>query len=122
MQMRLFTRLTLGFSRKIENHRAVIALHVAWYNVCRVHETLRCTPAMALGVTDHIWTVGELVQAALDAPVPPPLPTPGQQPLGGMSAGRAKGTWGGDRTGVTGRPIRGNPGPKRFRVIKGGRR
>src|SRR5207253_10570675 len=72
MQMRRFTRLTSGFSRKIENHRAAIALYLAWYNLCRIHETLRCTPAMALGVTDHVWTIGELVQAALDAPVPPP--------------------------------------------------
>ena len=76
---------------------------------------------MALGVTDHIWTIGDSVEAALSAPEPPPLPGPGQPSFEGMSAGSAKDTWGGDRSGVTGRPIRGNPGPKRFRVIKGGR-
>ena len=83
MQMRRFTRLTNGFSKKIENHRAAVALHVAWYNFCRVHETLRCTPAMALGVTDHIWSVSELVDAALAQPggLPPDIapPTPGYE-------------------------------------------
>jgi hypothetical protein len=54
--MRRFTRLTNGFSKKPENHRAAIALWTCFYNFCRVHETLRCTPAMALDVTDHIWT------------------------------------------------------------------
>src|SRR5437867_307862 len=101
-------------SAKLRNHRAAVALYVAWYNLCRVHETLRCTPAMALGVTEHIWTVGELVAAALDAPVPPPVPTPGQQSFTGMTAGQAKGTRGGSRHGE--RPIR-----PTFRVIKGGR-
>jgi len=45
-----------------------------FYNLCLVHESLRCTPAMALGVTDHIWTIGELVQAALEPQNVPPLP------------------------------------------------
>ncbi|MGO9265738.1 MAG: hypothetical protein ACLQBA_12790 [Candidatus Binataceae bacterium] len=54
MQMRRFTRLTNGFSKKLESHAAAVALWVSFYNLCRVHETLRCTPAMALGVTDHI--------------------------------------------------------------------
>jgi IS1 family transposase len=114
MQMRRFTRLTNGFSKKLRNHRAAIALHVSWYNLCRVHETLRCTPAMALGVTDHVWTITELVEAALDAPEPSPIPPSGQPPLSGMSAGKAKGTFGGSRQGE--RPLR--PG---LRVIKGGR-
>jgi hypothetical protein len=61
MQMRRFTRLTNGFSKKLENHQAAVGLWIAFYNLCRVHETLRCTPAMALGVTDHIWTIAELV-------------------------------------------------------------
>jgi hypothetical protein len=74
MQMRRFTRLTNGFSKKLENHQAAVALWVAFYNLCRVHETLRCTPAMAPGVTDHIWTIGELVQAALEPSDVPPLP------------------------------------------------
>lgn len=64
MQSRRFTRLTNGFSKKLRNHAAAISLYVAHYNLCRVHETLRMTPAMALGVTDHIWTIGELIEAA----------------------------------------------------------
>ncbi len=64
MQCRRFTRLTNAFSKKLENHAAAVALFVAHYNLCRVHETLRVTPAMALGVTDHIWTIGELIDAA----------------------------------------------------------
>jgi IS1 family transposase len=74
MQMRRVTRLTNGFSKKLDNHRAAVALWVCFYNLCRVHETLRCTPAMALGVADHIWTIGELVQAALAPSDVPPLP------------------------------------------------
>jgi hypothetical protein len=74
MQMRRCTRLTNGFSKKLENHRAAVALSVSFYNLCRVHETLRCTPAMALGVTDHVWTIAELVQAALEPSDVPPLP------------------------------------------------
>jgi IS1 family transposase len=74
MQMRRFTRLTNGFSKKLESHAAAVALWVSFYNLCRVHETLRCTPAMALGVTDHIWTVGELIEAALEPSDVPPLP------------------------------------------------
>ena len=65
MSMRRLTRLTNGFSKKFENHCAAIALFVAHYNFCRVHEALRVTPAMHLGVTDHIWTMSELVEAAL---------------------------------------------------------
>jgi IS1 family transposase len=76
MASRRFTRLTNGFSKKLANHRAAVALWIAFYNFCRVHETLRCTPAMALGVTDHIWTIGELVAAALESDAPPPLPKP----------------------------------------------
>ena len=64
MQARRFTRLTNGFSKKLRNHKAAVALYVAHYNLCRVHETIRVTPAMALGVADHIWTIGELIEAA----------------------------------------------------------
>ncbi|MGH6953867.1 MAG: IS1 family transposase, partial [Alphaproteobacteria bacterium] len=64
MQQRRFTRLTSGFSKKLRNHKAAVSLYVAHYNLCRVHESLRMTPAMALGVTDHIWTIGELIEAA----------------------------------------------------------
>jgi hypothetical protein len=74
MQMRRFTRLTSGFSKKLANHEAAIALWVCFYNLCRVHETLLYTPAMAVGVNDHIWTIAELVQAALEPSDVPPLP------------------------------------------------
>ena len=74
MQMRRFTRLTNGFSNKLENHQAAVSLWIAFYNLCRVHDTLRCTPAMALGVTDHIWPIAELVQAARAPSNVPPLP------------------------------------------------
>jgi IS1 family transposase len=115
MQMRRFTRLTNGFSKKLRNHRAAIALHIAWYNLCRVHETLRCTPAMALGVTDHVWTLGELVDAALGSDEPAPLaPSPADPTPTGMSAGRAKGTRGGTIHGS--RRLRPS-----LRVLKGGR-
>jgi IS1 family transposase len=72
MRQRRFTRLTNAFSKKLENHVASVALYFAHYNFCRVHETLRVTPAMQLGVTDHIWTIGELVDAALDSVVSAP--------------------------------------------------
>lgn len=76
---------------------------------------------MALGVTDHPWTVAELVEAALSAPEPTPL-LPTQPPLPfGMSAGRAKRTWGGGNPSPSASKNPGNPGPRRFRVIKGGR-
>ncbi len=64
MHMRRLTRLTNGFSKKIENFRAAVGLHFGYYNFVRVHKSLRCTPAMAGGVTDHIWTVPELMEAA----------------------------------------------------------
>jgi hypothetical protein len=72
MQQRRFTRLTNAFSKKLQNHEAAVALYVAHYNLCRVHETLRVTPAMQLGVTDHIWSIGELVGAALSNEAPAP--------------------------------------------------
>ncbi len=51
--MRRFTRLTNGHSKKIDNHRHAVALHYMYYNFCKVHQTLRVTPAMEAGVTDH---------------------------------------------------------------------
>ena len=63
--MRRFTRLTNGFSKKIENHEAAIALHYMHYNFCRIHQTLRVTPAMEAGVSDHVWTLAEVI-ALLD--------------------------------------------------------
>jgi IS1 family transposase len=70
MQQRRFTRLTNAFSKKYEHHVAAFALYAAWYNFCRVHQTLRITPAMQLGVTDHVWSIGELIDAALTGEVP----------------------------------------------------
>lgn len=61
MSMRRLTRLTNGFSKKWENLNKALALHFAYYNFCRVHQSLRVTPAMEAGVTDHIWTLSELV-------------------------------------------------------------
>jgi IS1 family transposase len=72
MHQRRFTRLTNGFSKKLENHKAAVSLYVSHYNLCRVHETLRITPAMALGVTDHIWSIGELIEAATIGNAPEP--------------------------------------------------
>jgi hypothetical protein len=60
MGMRRFTRLTNGFSKKLENHGHQIALYFFHYNFCRVHSTLRVTPAMEAGLTDHVWTIKEL--------------------------------------------------------------
>ncbi|MBZ5591338.1 MAG: DDE-type integrase/transposase/recombinase [Acidobacteriia bacterium] len=64
MSMRRFTRLTNGFSKKIENHEAAVALHYMHYNFARVHQTLRVTPAMQAGVSDHVWSFEEIVALA----------------------------------------------------------
>lgn len=69
MSQRRLTRLSNGFSKKYENHCAAIALYVMHYNFCRVHEALRITPSMQLGITDHVWSVSELVAAALDGEI-----------------------------------------------------
>ena len=60
MGMRRFTRLTNGFSKKLDNHMAAIALHFMYYNFARTHKTLECTPAMAAGVADHRWSLTEI--------------------------------------------------------------
>ncbi len=64
MAIRRLTRLTNAFSTKWANLKAAIALHFAWYNFCRVHKSIRMTPAMAAGITDHIWTIPELLSGA----------------------------------------------------------
>jgi IS1 family transposase len=61
MSMRRFTRLTNAFSKKVENHGHAIALYFMFYNFCRVHQTLRVTPAMEAGLSNHVWTIEELV-------------------------------------------------------------
>lgn len=62
MHMRRFTRLTNAFSKKLENHIAAISLHFMYYNFCRIHQTLRVTPAMAANVTDRVWDVEDIVK------------------------------------------------------------
>lgn len=61
MSMRRFTRLTNAFSRKVENHAAMVALFFCYYNFARVHQSLRVTPAMAAGISDHVWEIDEIV-------------------------------------------------------------
>ncbi|MFT4112186.1 IS1 family transposase [Silvibacterium sp.] len=61
MHIRRFTRLTNAFSKKMENHEAAVALHFMYYNFCRIHKTLRVTPAMESGIARHAWTIEELV-------------------------------------------------------------
>ena len=61
MGMRRFTRLTNGFSKKLENHMAANALYFLHYNFARIHRTLRVTPAMAAGLADHVWSIDEIV-------------------------------------------------------------
>jgi hypothetical protein len=61
MAMRRFTRLTNGFSKKLSHLKAAVALHFAYYNFCRTHKTIRVTPAMEAGLTDHVWTIAELL-------------------------------------------------------------
>jgi hypothetical protein len=61
MGVRRFTRLTNAFSKKFENHCHMVGIYHAYYNFCRVHQTLRVTPAMEAGIADHVWTLQELV-------------------------------------------------------------
>lgn len=61
MSMRRFTRLTNAFSKKIQNLEAAVALHFMYYNFVRIHQTLRISPAMAAGVTDHLWEISEII-------------------------------------------------------------
>jgi len=64
MGMRRFTRLTNGFSKKVQNHAAMVAIHFMHYNFARIHKTLRVTPAMAGGLADHVWSFEEIVLLA----------------------------------------------------------
>jgi len=59
--MRRFTRLTNAFSKKIDNLRHAVALHFMHYNFARIHKTLRVTPAMEAGISDHVWSIEEIV-------------------------------------------------------------
>jgi hypothetical protein len=62
MSMRRFTRLTNAFSKKVENLASAVALHFMYYNFGRIHRTLRVTPAMEAGISDHVWTLEEIAQ------------------------------------------------------------
>ncbi|WP_199725167.1 DDE-type integrase/transposase/recombinase [Neisseria weixii] len=62
MHMRRFTRLTNGFSKKVENHMNAVSLHFMYYNFGRIHKSLRITPAMAAGISDHVWSIEEIVR------------------------------------------------------------
>jgi IS1 family transposase len=73
MQNRRFTRLTNAFSKKLDNHIHALALYFAFYNFCRIHKSLRVTPAMAAGITDRLWSLDDIV-AKIDAMAPEPKP------------------------------------------------
>ena len=62
MSMRRFTRLTNAFSKKVENLASAVSLHFMYYNFCRIHQSLRVTPAMEAGVTDHVWNIEEILK------------------------------------------------------------
>jgi IS1 family transposase len=73
MACRRFTRLTNGFSKTLVNHVAAVSLYVAHYNLCRMHEALRTTPAVALGIAERPWSIGDLLDAVLA--IEPAAPT-----------------------------------------------
>jgi len=61
MSMRRFTRLISAHSKKVENHQHALAIYFMYYNFCRIHQTIRVTPAMAAGITDHAWDITEMI-------------------------------------------------------------
>jgi len=79
MSMRRFARLTNAFSKKLDNHIAALALYFTYYNFCRVHQTLRVTPAMEAGIADHVWDIDEITAL---------LPVPQQGPRGSYKKGK----------------------------------
>lgn len=68
MHMRRFTRLTNAFSKKLENHMHAISLYFMFYNFCKIHKTLRVTPALEAGIDDHVWTLEEVIMMADTSP------------------------------------------------------
>jgi hypothetical protein len=66
--MRRFTRLTNAHSKKVENHQHALAIYFMYYNFCRIHSSIRVTPAMAAGVTDHVWDIAEMLSAVTVKP------------------------------------------------------
>ena len=75
MHMRRFTRLTNGFSKKVENHAHMVALYTVFYNFTKIHKTLRVTPAMQAGLTDRVWSMEELVKLIDEVHAPQPAPS-----------------------------------------------
>ena len=73
MSMRRFTRLTNAFSKKVQNRAAMVAIHAVHYNFVRIQKSLRITPAMACGLSDHVWTLEEIVMMP-DRYAPTPKP------------------------------------------------
>ena len=73
MHMRRFTRLTNGFSKKIENHIHMVALYAVFYNFIKIHKTLRVTPAMAAGLTDRVWDMADIVRLLEEVEQPVPV-------------------------------------------------
>jgi hypothetical protein len=71
MSMRRFTRLTNGFSKKVDNHLNALALYFVYYNFCRIHKSLRVTPAMAAGITDELMDMSHIVKLMDDAEAAP---------------------------------------------------
>lgn len=71
MSMRRFTRLTNGFSKKLESHVHMVAIYSVWYNFVRQHKTLRMSPPMAAGISDKLWSVADLAEM-IDASLPKP--------------------------------------------------
>jgi hypothetical protein len=112
MHLRRLTRLTNAFSKALRPMRAAVALHFGWYNVCRVHETLRVTPAMQSGLADHVWSMEELVTAALAEPASAPTPSPVPPPSAGGPPGEQLSLFG-ESTPALMRPV--------LRLIKGGK-
>jgi hypothetical protein len=80
MSSKRFARLSNGFSKKLEPHCAAVSLYFAHYNLCRIHESLRSTPAMALGIADRVWTISDLIDAALATqPITPETTAPNRR-------------------------------------------
>lgn len=103
-----FTRRSICFSKSLRHHKAAVALHYTHYNLCHVLKTLRTSPAMALGVTERLWSIDELVTAALAEPIATPAP----RPLAAVGGG------GDDSAPIVFRTIDGRPA---FTLIRGGK-
>ena len=88
--IRRMTRLCLGFSKKLDNLKSAVALYFAWYNFMRIHGSLKVTPAMEAGITDHVWTLGELIGATISRPLPESPPRPAGSSTGRFDESRSR--------------------------------